>query len=307
MSLTRALRPSYVVLPHDETRFDTVIAFLMAKFPQIEAGVWRARVVDGKVSWADGSLVTLECQFKPREKVYYYREVETETKIPFVEKILFQDDNIIIAYKPHFLGVSPSGNFVNECLTHRLCARIGKDTVAPAHRLDRDTAGVILMTINPEVRHPYHELFKTGSITKEYQALAKLTPELNSLYEEGKLSLPQHWTVKNRMVKGEPSFRMQVVEGEANTHSEISLIKVVDGIGLFALSPVTGKTHQLRVHMLSLGMPLLNDRFYPELAPKGPDNFDKPLALIAKRLSFIDPISQQTHQVECQGFTGFED
>ncbi len=305
MSMTRALRPSYVVLPQGETRYRTVVDFLIAKFPQIEAQVWQARVQDGKVHWADGSLVELTSEFSACDKVYYYREVEVESKIPFEEKILFQDDNIIIAYKPHFLVVSPSGNFVNECLTHRLCARIGKDTVAPAHRLDRDTAGVILLTINPEMRHPYHQLFVSGSINKEYQALAKLTPELEQKLASNELQLPLHWTVKNRIVKGEPSFTMKLAEGEPNSHSEISLISVKDGIGLFELKPITGKTHQLRVHMLSLGMPLLNDRFYPELMPKGPDNFDKPLALIAKRLSFIDPINGQSHSFECEGFEGY--
>jgi tRNA pseudouridine32 synthase/23S rRNA pseudouridine746 synthase len=78
-------------------------------------------------------------------------------------------------------------------------------------------------------------------------------------------------------------------------------VAVKDGLGLFELSPITGKTHQLRVHMLSLGMPIMNDRFYPLLQPKGPDNFAKPLQLLAKRLRFTDPVSGKVQDIQCQG------
>ncbi|MCL1088952.1 pseudouridine synthase [Shewanella profunda] len=303
MTLTvRAAQPSYVVLPRDITDKPTVFAFLTTHFARIGEEVWRQRILDGKVHWRDGSLIALDTAYRPMARVYYYREVPIETKVPFEEHILFQDDNVILAYKPHFLPVTPSGNYVNECLVHRLRLRTGIDTIAPAHRLDRETAGVILMTIQPETRHLYHQLFVDDAIRKDYQAIAKLPPEIIEQYQKGCLTLPQHWTVKNRMQPGEPSFTMQVVEGEANSHSEISLVAIKDDLGLFHLSPITGKTHQLRVHMLSLGMPLLNDRFYPNLLPKGPDNIATPLKLMAQRLRFIDPVSGIRHDIQCSGF-----
>lgn len=298
----RAAQPSYVVLPRELTDKATVFAFLTTHFARMGEDVWRQRILDGKVHWQDGSLIELSTPYRPTARVYYYREVPVETKVPFEERILFQDENVLLAYKPHFLPVTPSGNYVNECLVHRLRLRTGVETIAPAHRLDRETAGVILMTTRSQTRHLYHQLFVDDAIRKDYQAMAKLTPNIIEQYRKGNLSLPLHWTVKNRIEPSEPSFIMQVVSGEANTHSEISLVAIEGDIGLFHLSPITGKTHQLRVHMLSLGMPLLNDRFYPSLMPKGPDDFTQPLKLMAQRLRFIDPVSGVYHDIQSEGF-----
>lgn len=297
----KAAQPSYVVMPRVDTEPATVVEFLIQHFPRIDKSIWYQRVEDGKVHWQDGSLIDVLTPYRATARVYYYREVAKETRVPFDEIILHQDEHALVVYKPHFLPVTPSGSFVNECLVHRLRIKTGIETIAPAHRLDRDTAGIVLMTINPLCRHQYHNLFIEGQITKEYQALAKLTPELLASHRAGSLTLPLSWTVKNRLAPASPSFLMQVVEGEANSHSEIQLIEVKGDIGLFTLSPITGKTHQLRVHMLSLGMPLLNDRFYPELLPEAPDRLKMPLQLLAQRLSFIDPISGIRRDIQCQG------
>lgn len=300
-----AAQPSYIVLPREGElagkQYQTVFAFLVDHFKQIDASVWRQRINDGKVHWQNGEPINENTAYQATARVYYYREVQAETKVPFSEQILFQDNDTIIVYKPHFLPVTPGGNYVNECLVHRLRIATQIETVAPAHRLDKDTAGVMLMTVNPHTRHAYHQLFLDDNITKDYQAIAKVTPEILTQLANNTCKLPLSWTVKNRIVAANPSFTMQVVEGEANSHSEISLVAVKQGLGLFELSPITGKTHQLRVHMQSLGMPILNDRFYPVLQPKGPDNFAKPLQLLAKRLRFTDPISGIAQDVQCKG------
>lgn len=301
MSHVRASQASHIVLPETVTDKPTVLSFLISHFKQMDPAIWQQRIVDGKVHWRDGRLIELTSAFVPRERVYYYREVDRELKIPFKEKILYQDDNIIIAYKPHFLPVNPTGQFVNECLVNRLRIKTGISSLIVAHRLDRATAGLILLSKNPQQRHLYHALFKQGNISKQYQARARLTPELIQRHSRGELALPRHWTVKNRMVKADPSFTMQVAEGEANTHSTISLIAIKDDIGLFNLSPITGKTHQLRVHMQSLGMPLMNDRLYPTLLDKAEDNFATPLQLLAQQLKFTDPVSGIEHDISCDG------
>lgn len=297
MSQVRATQASHIVLPEHVTDKATVFSFLVSHFNQIDAAVWQQRIVDGKVHWRDGRLITLACAFIPRERVYYYREVLVEKKVPFREKIIYQDDNIIIAYKPHFLAVSPSGQFVNECLVNRLRIKTGIETLVTAHRLDRATAGLMLLSKHVEQRHLYHDLFKHGKITKHYQAIARLTPQLLQQHNEAKLALPLCWTVKNRIVKSQPSFTMQIVEGESNSHSEIELIKVQGELGLFRLSPITGKTHQLRLHMQSLGMPLVNDRLYPTLLDRCDDNFNQPLQLLAQQLSFTDPVTAIKHDI----------
>lgn len=298
----RAKQASHIVLPEAVVDKKTVLDFLISHFKQIPAQVWRQRMNDGKVHWRSGERIDEGTLFIPRERVYYYREVSQENKIPFEENIFYQDKQIVVAYKPAFLAVNPSGQFVNECLVNRLRERIQSPDLVAAHRLDRATSGLMLLSLNKETRHDYHQLFKAGKIIKEYQALAYLTPELLKQYHGGMLVLPIHWTVKNRMVKGVPSFLMKIIDGEANTHSEISLIGIEQGVGLFLLKPITGKTHQLRVHMQSLGMSLINDLLYPTLQDKAPDDFARPLKLMAKRLCFTDPITQVKHDISCKGF-----
>lgn len=297
MSHVRATHASHIVLPESVTDKPTVFSFLIHHFQQIDATVWQQRIIDGKVHWRDGRLITLDCAFVPRERVYYYREVMAEKKIPFAEKIIYEDDNIIVAYKPHFLAVSPSGQFVNECLVNRLRIKTGIETLVTAHRLDRATAGLMLLSKHPEQRHLYHDLFKHANITKHYQAIARLTPALLQQHNEDRLALPRSWTVKNRLVKGDPSFTMKIADGEANSHSRIELIEVKGELGLFRLSPVTGKTHQLRLHMHSLGMPLMNDRLYPTLLDRCDDNFNQPLQLLAQHLKFTDPVTGIEHNI----------
>lgn len=297
MTYAIASQASHIVLPEKVTDKPTVFSFLVDHFKQIDAATWQQRITDGKVHWRDGSLITLNCAFKPRARVYYYREVQVEKKIPFAEQIVYEDDYIIVAYKPHFLAVSPTGQFVNECLINRLKEKTGINTLVTAHRLDRATAGLMLLPKHPEHRHQYHALFQRGEITKQYQALAKLTPNLIKQLENGKINLPIKWTVKNRIVRAEPSFTMKMVEGEANSHSDIALIEVKGDLGLFKLSPITGKTHQLRLHMLSLDMPILNDRLYPTLLDKSEDDFAHPLQLLAQQIQFFDPLTGLQHDI----------
>ncbi|QSX33165.1 pseudouridine synthase [Shewanella avicenniae] len=296
-----AAQPSFVVLPQQHTA-DTVLEFLCEHFAQIGADVWQARVRDGKVHWQDGELISPDTPYRPCARVYYYREVAAEAAIPFSEQILAQDVHSLLVFKPHFLPVTPGGQYVNECLINRLRRRCGIDTIIPAHRLDRDTAGVMLMAATVESRDAYHALFRDGNIQKTYQAVAQLTPELAAQYPNGVLATPRFWTVRNRIEVGNPTFTMQCVQGKPNSHSEICLLTVKDGLGLFALRPITGKTHQLRLHMEALGMPLLNDRFYPNLQPKQADDYHKPLKLVAYHLAFIDPFTQQHREVRCAGF-----
>ncbi|MBL4608026.1 MAG: pseudouridylate synthase, partial [Pseudomonadales bacterium] len=181
--------------------------------------------------------------------------------------------------------VTPGGKYVNECLQNRLRHSTGIEALQALHRLDRVTAGLVLFSVNPDTRHRYHQLFETRQIHKSYQAIAKINDSENLI--------GQQWEVKNRLVQCEPRFRMCVSEGEANSHSVIRCLQQSTQQALFELSPITGKTHQLRVHMQTLGWPILNDKYYPELQPLSADNFSAPLQLLAKQLQFIDPITQQ--------------
>ncbi|MFT5221453.1 MAG: tRNA pseudouridine32 synthase/23S rRNA pseudouridine746 synthase, partial [Gammaproteobacteria bacterium] len=168
-------QPSKLSLPQINPGVATVQEYLIIKFPYIEAQVWRQRIADGKVHYHDGSLVTAQSRFQAQQRIYYYREVESEPSIPFKETIICQDEHILVAYKPHFLAVTPGGTYVNECLQNRLRCSTGIEALQALHRLDRVTAGLVMFSVNPDTRHRYHHLFATQQMHKTYQAIAEIS------------------------------------------------------------------------------------------------------------------------------------
>jgi tRNA pseudouridine32 synthase/23S rRNA pseudouridine746 synthase len=257
------------------------LEFLTGRFPLIESSCWRQRINTGKVLDSDSIPITTETAYLPHKRLLYFREVEQERLIPFNESILFENDHLLVACKPHFLPVIPGGGYVNECLLNRLRTRTGNNDLTPLHRIDRETAGLVMFSVNRETRGLYARLFANGMINKSYQALA----ECRQVPKE------TEWTVENRIIKGEPWFRMLTVPGVPNSRSKIHLVEMIGNIARFDLFPITGKTHQLRIHMSGLGFRILNDKYYPDLQPEQADVFEKPLQLIAKSVKFRDPVS----------------
>ncbi len=282
-----SLHPCKVTMPPERKDCATVLDFLIAHFTRVDESLWRQRMAEGKIHWEDKTLITEHDAYVSQGRVFYYREVEQEPVIPFEEEILYQDDEILVVCKPHFLPVTPAGIYVQECLLNRLRKRTGIQTLAPMHRIDRETVGIVLFSVNSDNRHLYHGLFShPGSIQKTYRAFARVEGQ-------EKPQPGQRWTIENRIVDGTPWFRMTTAKGEINARSEITCLKVREDRALFELSPLTGKTHQLRLHMSDLGYPLVNDRLYPELQPKSLDNFEAPLQLQAYRLAFTDPMTNE--------------
>ena len=289
-----AQRPSEITLPAENRVWKSVLEFLDYRFPHIGENVWRTRIREGKVYWHGGEPITLSSSFRAGKRLCYYREVKQEPRIPFAHKIIYQDEHLLVACKPHFLPVTPGAEYVNECLLERIRKQESLADIVPLHRLDRDTAGLVMFSINPESRHLYYQLFAERKIEKQYLAVATPNHNIQSL------SVPQTWQINNRLEKSESSFTMVEVKGEVNARSKIKLVSKQAGLGLFELSPETGKTHQLRLHMMKIGAPILNDRFYPKLLPKEAPQFDSPLQLLAKRLSFIDPVNNIRKQFESE-------
>lgn len=290
--------PSKLSLPQSNPGVATVLDYLIIKFPYVDAQIWRQRMVDGKVHRHDGTLITAQTPFQAQLRVYYYREVESEPCIPFAEAVVFQDQHLLVAYKPHFLPVTPGGKYVNECLQQRLRCSTGIDALQALHRLDRVTAGLVMFSTNPDTRHRYHHLFETRQIHKSYQAIANI--------EKGETLAGQEWEIRNRIEHAEQRFRMRVSEGQANSHSVIRCLRQNTQQALFELHPVTGKTHQLRVHMQALGWPILNDKYYPTLQPLSADDYSAPLQLLAKAIEFIDPVTQRPRRFSVDGDLSLE-
>lgn len=234
----------------------------------------------GLVLDMQGRALDAQTPYRPELRVRYFREVADEVGIPFTETILYADANIVVADKPHFLPVTPSGPYVEQTLLARLIQRLDNPELAPLHRLDRGTAGLVLFSANAGNRAQYHALFRERSIEKEYEAHAPPLPQ----YE---FPLAR----RSRLEHGEPFFRMREVDGEPNAETHFEVLERGERYWRYALKPVTGKQHQLRVHMAALGAPILNDDFYPVLDKHDADDFRRPLQLLAKSLAFVDPVS----------------
>lgn len=281
---------SCVTMPRAEKPYPSILTFLVQRFPAIRECVWDQRIQEGKVLDEAGVPITLQTPYAPQQRLFYFREHDCEPLIPLRETVLFQNDELLVACKPPFLPVTPAGPYINECLLERLRTVTGNRELVPVHRIDRETSGLVLFSCNRQTRGLYGDLFRTGGIEKSYEALSAAT-HANAEHE---------WRVENRLVKGEPWFRMRVAAGRVNARSRIKRLSSDDQCSRFLLFPETGKQHQLRLHMSGLGFPIMNDRYYPALLPKQADDFDNPLQLIARRLRFTDPVSGQTMEFESQ-------
>lgn len=272
---------SRVWLPRDEeVAWTTMLDFLAERFSFISKATLHDRMIRGDIVNEVGKPFSPYAPYQGEAFLFYYREIPNEPAIPFKEEILFKDDYIIVVDKPHFLPVTPGGRFVKETLLTRLKQRYNNEDISPMHRLDRETAGVMLFTCNKEVRGAYQSLFQQREVQKTYHAIASINPDLR---------FPL--THKSHMTKSTDSFViMQEIAGEPNSETEISIMQQKEARALYKLKPVTGRQHQLRVHMMSLSTPILNDPFYPELLADKGDDYSTPLQLLAKQISFIDPI-----------------
>ena len=279
--------PSCVSLPAGP--WATMLDFLVQRFPGVAAEVWQQRLLQGDVVDEQGAQVTPERAYQPDLHLYYYRSVPEEAPIPFEEAVLFQDEHLVVADKPHFLPVTPSGGYLQQTLLVRLKRRLGLADLVPLHRIDRDTAGLVLFSVQPATRGIYQGLFRQHSMRKTYQATARWDPTL-------------HWPLRRETRIGDSAHFMQQQElpGPPNAVTLIQPLAVRGNLARYQLQPVTGHRHQLRVHMNALGLPILGDGIYPTLTPEGHSNPALPLQLLAQTLEFTDPLSGLVRRFESE-------
>ncbi|MEP6589119.1 MAG: RluA family pseudouridine synthase [Polaromonas sp.] len=285
MRTRHGVSPSCVGLPAGA--WPTFTDFLVERFPAITRETWLERMAAGLVADEFGAAVTPERPYRGHMRLYYYRALDMEPRIPFEAAVLFQDEHLVVADKPHFLPVTPSGHYLQETLLVRLKNQLGLDSLIPIHRIDRETAGLVLFSVLPAERDAYQALFRQREVTKHYEAIAPWRPEL-----------PFPLLRKTRIVEDEPFFRQRETAGEPNSETHVDVLETQGERARYALSPVTGKKHQLRVHMNALGMPIFNDRMYPPVELTPDDDYAQPLQLLAKSIAFTDPITGQPRQFE---------
>lgn len=261
----------------------TVLDGLVAHFPAITRERWLDRIARGRVCDAQGVPIDSTTPYRVGLEIRYWREVADEARLAVDESVLYADAHLVVADKPHGLPVTPAGKFVSETLLARLVRRLGNPQLVPLHRIDRDTAGLVLFSAHPGTRARYHALFGERGIEKGYEALAAPLPAL---------TFPQ--VRRSRVERGEPFFCMREVGGEANSETRIDVIARRESYWRYSLQPVTGRKHQLRVHMAALGAPIFNDPIYPSLR----DVDEGPLQLLAKSLAFEDPLDGAPRRFE---------
>ncbi|OQW89078.1 MAG: pseudouridine synthase [Rhodoferax ferrireducens] len=274
--------PSCVGLPGGP--WLTLIDFLTQRFPNVTPATWLERMARGAVLDESGTAITPErasqSPYPAHTRLFYYREVPHEPPIPFQEVVLYQNEHLLVVDKPHFLPVVPSGGYLAETVLVRLKHKLGLDDLVPIHRIDRDTAGLVMFSKQPASRAAYSALFSQHQVQKTYHAIAPWRADV---------TLPQ---VRQSRIQEAGHFMLQhEVPGTPNAVTHIDVLEVRGDLARYALKPVTGQRHQLRVHMLALGLPILNDGLYPTLTPEGQFDHAHPLQLLARELVFTDPVS----------------
>ena len=268
-----------------------LLDFLAERFPKVSRLDWFARLTKGDVMDAAGLPLGPDAMYESHSLLYYFREPPPELRIPFDETVLYRNAHLLIADKPHFLPVQPSGRYLQETLLVRLKRKLDLEDLVPLHRIDRDTAGLVMFSLNPQSRGAYAALFRERRVQKYYEAIAPWRADL---------ALPM--TLRNRIEPSDAFMCMQVVLGEPNSETGIELIERQGDWVRYGLSPVTGRRHQLRVQMANLGVPLLHDGIYPTLSPEWPigvaPDFSKPLQLLARTLAFVDPLTGEGRRFE---------
>ncbi|MGX8274934.1 pseudouridine synthase [Streptomyces sp. PBSH9] len=271
-----------VRLPEDpEGLWATVGEHLVARFGGAVGADRVAAMLDaGRFVGANGVAVRGSQPYAAGRCLWFHRDFAPEEPVPFPVGVVYRDERIVVADKPHFLATTPRGRHITQTAVARLRRELELPALQPAHRLDRLTAGLVLFVVRPEDRGAYQTLFRDRRVKKEYEALAPYDPGV---------ALPR--TVRSRIVKERGVLAAREEPGEANSESRVELVEHRGGVGRYRLLPATGRTHQLRVHMNALGLPIIHDPLYPVVVAEGAaDDFSQPLQLLARVLEFTDPV-----------------
>lgn len=292
ISNSEGISPSRVYLPAGKG-YRTLFDFFIDHFPHIDSREWDARFSQGLITRLSGESVAGKDPYQANTHLVYFRRLDREPDIPFEEQILYQDEHILVADKPHFLPVTPSGLYLHQTLLNRLKKKTGIQDLTPIHRIDRDTAGLVVFSVQPHERAQYQNLFRDRMVKKVYEAIAPYSEALHA-------RLPL--TYSCRLEESEHFLQMQEVEGEPNTDTLIELLEVLKPWARYRLTPGSGKKHQLRCHLNALGIPIKFDQIYPTLTPyqRYDLDFSKPLQLLATEISFRDPVTGKERSFSSQ-------
>jgi len=257
----------------------TLREHLIERLPRVDPARIDELLHEQRFVGRDGPLGP-DAPFVAGSSVWVHRDLPDEVAVPFPIEVLHRDEHLLVVDKPHFLATIPRGRHVVQTVLVRLRRDLDLPDLAPAHRLDRATAGVLMLVVRPELRGAYQTLFRDRRVCKTYHAVAPYRPEL---------ALPR--TVTSRIVKQRGVVTACEQAGPPNAETGVELLDVRGDRACYRLTPLTGRTHQLRLHMAGLGIPIVHDDLYPVVRPTPLEDFSRPLQLLASTLEFTDPVT----------------
>lgn len=270
------------------------------RHPEDNEAALQTRFDANEVVRQDGSPLRPDSILATNAVVYFYRIPAPEQPVPYGIPILHEDEHLLVVDKPPFMATMPRARHITETATVRLRRETGNNDLSPAHRLDRLTSGLLVFTKDRSVRGAYQTLFAERRVAKTYEAIAPLAD----------VSPGTIW--RSRMEKTPGELQGRIVEGEVNAITEVAAVEPVDknpyemlhgslpALARYTLKPHTGKTHQLRLHMLQAGIPIIGDPIYPVIFPAEAEDMRIPMHLTATRISFVDPLTGRPREFSSQ-------
>ncbi len=242
-------------------------------------------LTDGRFVDDGGRTLHDDDPYVPARYVWFHRDLRDEPEVPGVVHVVHRDERLVVVDKPPFLSTIPRGRHVMQSVVVRMRAALDLPELSPLHRLDRVTSGLLMLATERRWRGPYQSAFEHRRVDKTYLALAPLRADLE---------LPL--VVRDHIRKDRGTAQAQVVPGApVNAETLVELDHEVDGpdgtrLGVYRLTPRTGRTHQLRLHLSGLGIPIVGDPLYPVERDVAVDDFRTPLQLLAAEVAFTDPV-----------------
>ncbi|MBV7296105.1 hypothetical protein KRX51_09300 [Corynebacterium sp. TAE3-ERU12] len=255
------------------------------RHPDDDAAAIARRFADGLVVDNKGRAVAPHQPLKPGTDLWFYRIPAPEPQIAGPMPIIYSDADLVIVDKPPFLATTPRGRHITETALVRLRRHLDEPDLVPAHRLDRLTSGVLVFVRRPEARRTYQQLFTTpGAVLKIYEALAPTPPT----------PICDGTEIATRQDKVRGVLQAFTVPGQPNARTVIESVRPLaedPQVAVWRLRPLTGRTHQLRLHLCELGCPIIGDPLYPTVSAVADEDPTQPMHLVCREMRLTHPDS----------------